>query len=91
MSILCFLKMVMIAALYLDNILSNLTHNYFMFFHAKNNSIIKILLKDIDHSMYVSGLSCTPVVSVISLVLSGYRYVPQLVHSGLLLLAVMVI
>ena len=46
-----FLKMIMIAVLYLDYILSNLTHNYFMFFHAKHNSSIRILLKDIDHSM----------------------------------------
>ena len=59
-----FSKMVMTAVLYLDHILSNLTHND-SFFHAKKTSNIRILLKDIDYSMYVSGLSCTPVVSVI--------------------------
>ena len=40
-------------------------------------------IKAIDHSMYVSGFSCTPVVSisVISAVLSGYRCVPLFVNS----------
>ena len=41
-----------------------------------------------DHSMYVSGLSCTSIGSglvVICVVLSGYRFVTLLIHSGLLL------
>ena len=39
-----------------------------------------------DHSMYISGFSCTPVasISVIILGLSGYRYGPLFIHSGLL-------
>ena len=36
--------------------------------------------------MYVFGISCTPVasISVISVVLSGSRFVPLFVHIGLL-------
>ena len=36
-------------------------------------------------SLYVSDLICTPVgsITVISVVLSGYRFVPVFVHSGL--------
>ena len=44
-------------------------------------------IKAIEHSMYISGFSCTPVasISVISVVLSGYRCVPLFTHSRLLL------
>ena len=50
-------------------------------------------LEAIDQSMYFSGFSCTlvasiSVISMISVVLSGYRCVPLFVHSGLLLQAV---
>ena len=42
-------------------------------------------IEAIDQSMYVSGFKCTLVfsISVISVVLSGYRCVPLFVHSGL--------
>ena len=42
-------------------------------------------LKAVDHSIYVSGFSCTPVpfISVIRVILSGYRCVLLFVHSGL--------
>ena len=38
--------------------------------------------KAIDHSVYVSVFSCTPVasISVISVVFSGYRSIPMFVH-----------
>ena len=44
-------------------------------------------IKAIDHSMHVSCFSSTPVaaITVISVVHSGYRYVPLFVYSGLLL------
>ena len=57
---------------------------------TQKSVINSFLAKTIDHSMYVSGFSCTPATSipVISVVLSGYRCVPLLVQicSGLLLL-----
>ena len=36
------------------------------------------IFKAINHSMYVSGFSCTPAgsISVVSVVLSGYKIVP---------------
>ena len=48
---------------------------------------VPFLFKAIDHSMCVSYFSCTPAasISVISVVLSGYRCVPLFVHSGQLL------
>ena len=41
----------------------------------------------IEKSMYVSVFGCTQVasISVISMVHSGYRFVPMFVHSGLLI------
>ena len=44
-------------------------------------------LKAMDHSMFVSDFICKPVafISVISVVLSGNRCVPLLIHSGLLI------
>ena len=44
-------------------------------------------LKAKEHTMFVSGFSCTQVcsISVIGVVLSGYRFIPLLVYSGLLL------
>ena len=47
--------------------------------------IIIIYFEAMEHFMYVSGFSCTSVasISVIGVVLSGYRSVPLFVHSGL--------
>ena len=48
-------------------------------------SELDINIKAIDDSMYVYGLGCTPdaSISVISVVLSGYRCVSLFIHSGL--------
>ena len=60
---------------------------HFTSFRAGN---VRLLFqpKAINHSMYVPGLSCTPVasISIICVVLSGYRCVPLFVQSGLLYL-----
>ena len=49
--------------------------------HVHLQKIINI--KAVDHSISVSGFSCTLVgsLSVTHVVLSGYRFVPLLVHS----------
>ena len=47
--------------------------------------IVECSVKAKDHSVHASGFRCTPVASVISVVLPGYRFVPLFIYSGLLL------
>ena len=72
-----------------------LTLSIHIFFHIYNH-VLKcalvilqdnITFKAINHSMFVPGFSWTPVtsISVIRVVLSGYRCVPLFVYSVLLL------
>ena len=50
-------------------------------------TVVVSKIKAIDHTMYVSGFSCTPFgsIAVICVVLSGYRFVRLFVNSRLLL------